>query len=242
MPRKAKGIVEQRSLFLKGCKFIHKAQKKHCEGGFGILGIDPAINSTGYAFRKSQASGVKTGTITSSTYGFSRLIKIETAFRKILDQKRFAPFVVIEGYAMNATWGREAAGELGGVIRRLLYFKKRPLLVVSPLTLKAWVKAKKKEHIMLEILDRFGVKISNSDAADAFILQDIGFRCLLMVHCVIKENLNDPEDVRVFFKGEEYKDTDGLEKLFKYQANSLFKIILNQGSYAEFFLKARPEL
>ena len=242
MHKKPKGVIEQRNAFLRGCKCIYKAQKEYCGGGFGVLGIDPAINSTGFAFRKNQASGIKTGAIKSSTYGFSRLIKIERVFRKILDQKNFTPFVAIEGYAMNATWGREAAGELGGVIRRLLYFKKRPLLVISPLTLKAWVKAKKKENIMLEILDKFGVKISNSDAADAFILQDIAFRCLLLVHKAIKSKLSDPEDVRVFFKDAEYQEADGLEKLFKYQADSLFKIILSQGANVEIFSKVKPEL
>ena len=236
---KPKGVIEQRLAFIRGSKFIVRAVNKHCVDPIEILGIDPARGSTGWCYRNCGGI-IKTGAIASSSYGFSRIIRIENQLRKMLNGK--CPFVAIEGYAMNAKWGRELAGEVGGVIRRLLYYKHRPLLVISPLTIKAWVKAKSKDQVMLEILDQYKIKITNNDAADAFIIQEVGHKAVLMAQAVVKSKIKDPEEIRLFLKNKDYESTEGLKGLFRYQENSLFKMIYSQGSQVEFFLKAKPEL
>jgi len=230
-------IEERRFEFLFGAKCIYKLATEYCgmkNESCEILAIDPARGNTGYAFRDSDDE-IKTGNIVPGTKGFSKVIYVEKKLRKLLEDS--FPFVAIEGYAMNAKWGRELAGELGGVIRRLLYFKKRPLLVISPLTIKAWIKAKKKEQIMLEILDRYKVKISNSDAADAFVLQEICHKSILMSSAVVGSGISEPEDIRIFLKNEDYKLRKGLENLYRYQENSLFNLISSQGRNIGFFLK-----
>lgn len=239
MGRKPKGVVEQREAFLAGCKFIVRALDNYCSDPFEVLSIDPARGGTGWCYLKKTGK-IKTGVIVPPSWGFSRVITIEKKLRKILGNRK--PFVVIEGYALNATFGRESAGELGGVIRRLLYYKKRPLIAVSPLTLKAWVKAKRKDQIMLEILDRYQVKILDNNAADAFILQEVCSKAILLAKSVVSSGIDSHTDVRLFLKNEDYKETKGLKKLFRYQESSLFRLIMNQGRNVEFFFKAPPAL
>jgi Holliday junction resolvasome RuvABC endonuclease subunit len=232
--RKIIGVNDQRQEFCLGSKAICKAVNGFCNNPIEILGIDPSISSTGFAIRKNDI--VSTGNISQKSYGFSRLINIEKKLRDTLED--LSPFVAIEGYAMNAKWGREKAGELGGIIRRLLFFKKRPLLVISPLTIKSWVKAKGKDTVMLEILDRYKVKISNNDAADAFIIQEICHKAVLLSQSVFESKIRKPEEVRLFLKNEDYKKIiPELESLFRYQEKSLFKLIFTQGRYVEFFSK-----
>jgi len=235
MPKRKMGIAEQRERFVLGCKFINKAREEYCHK-FDVLGIDPSRSSTGWAlFRKK----IKTGTFVSKSSGFSRVIYVGSKINRLLEQ--MTPFVGIEGYAYNSTYGREGAGELGGVIREKLYNYNRPFLVIAPLTLKAWLKAKSKSQIMLEILDRYKIKISNEDAADAFVIADIVQKALhlaeLVVHCEL-----EPEEVREFLKDEKYKNSPHLEKLYKYQINSLFNIIWKSGASCEFFKKSPPTL
>ena len=231
------GIKEQRKEFVKGAACIVNTTAKYCGSKVEVLGIDPARGSTGFALRRKSGKIITGNVTTPDLYGFSKVIKIELAIRRIL--KKSSPFVILEGYAMNSRWGREKAGELGGVIRRLLYFKKRPLLLVSPLTIKAWIKAKGKDQIMLEILDRYKVKISNSDAADAFVLQEIGHKALLLSKEVVASKVKTSEEVRLFLKEEEYKKEPELENLFRYQEQSLFNLLVSQGMNVEFFSKER---
>jgi len=226
-------IYEQRESFVIGCKLIEQVRKTYCQE-FLTMGVDPSINSTGWAIRNSDIS-VKVGTITAKSSGFSRLIRIERRLRKILDG--ISPFIGIEGYAYNKKYGREQAGELGGVIRRLFFFKKRPLLVISPLTVKAWVKAAKKNQILLEIYDQFKIKITNDDAADAFLLSEITRNALLLAHHVVTLKL-DSDNIKDYFGDCEYIEQKGLKKLLKYQASSLFRLILSHGKQVAFFLKS----
>ena len=238
MPKKKLGMFEQRELFIAGCKFIERARKKYCGSSFDVFGIDPSISSTGYVYRKV-GEEVKTGVIVQKTYGFSRLVRTEILLKKAIGDKKF--FVGLEDYAYGSKWGREQMGELGGVIRRLLYKKRLPMLTVSPTTLKAWLRAKQKSQIMLEILDRYKIKISNEDAADAFVLADIVYNAIHLANDVVINNLNS-EDVRLYLKNENYKTRVPLKKLYKYQANSLFRLIFVHGVNCEFFLKSKPTL
>jgi len=238
MPRKDKrmGVAEQREQFILGCKFIEQARLKYCKR-YDTLGIDPARGSTGWAFFFKNK--IQTGVFISKGWGFSKVMYIESKVKQILNQTK--PFVGIEGYAHNAKWGREAAGELGGVLRKSFFFYKRPMLVISPLTLKAWLKAKSKSQIMLEILDRYKIKINQEDAADAFVIADIIQKTLHLAHDVVLDKVL-PEEVREYMKVETYKRVDSLRNLYKYQATSLFNLIWKNGSTCEFFTESPPIL
>ena len=236
---KKMGIAEQREEFIIGCKFINRARKKYCNK-FDVLGIDPARGSTGYCLHSPDTYvELEIGTTVPKTIGFSKVLKIENTVEFLLRNTK--PFVVLEGYAMNAKWGREKAGELGGVIRRVLFLDRRPLLIVSPLTIKAWVKASSKSQIMLEILDKYKIKIPSDDAADAFVLKEIGHKALHLAFHVVRNKIR-ALDVKDYLRDEDYKERSALSKLYKYQANSLFKLICNQGRNSEFFLEGYPIL
>ena len=237
MIMKPVGVKEQRLAFVERSKYILETLEQYCDPGV-IYGIDPARGSTGYAIRK-KGGEIKTGAIVPKTYGFSKAMVVRSNLNVLIGQKR--PLLALEGYAHNARFGREKAGELGGLIRSVLYIKKVPLLIVAPLTIKAWIKAKKKEHIMLEILDKYGIKIANQDAADAFVLQEIGHKFILMARSVASREFEDAEEIRLFLKNSIYKnDFKGLDKLFKYQEAQLFRLILSQGLNLQFFLRDNP--
>lgn len=241
MPKKAKSVHELRERFIDGCRFITRAVEEKCDPeNLEVLGIDPSLTSTGFAYRDLREK-VKTGVIKSEFHGFIRTIDIRKRLNHLMLEKK--PFCVIEGYSYNSRWNREALAELGGVIRELMVVKKRPLFVVSPLTVKAWLKAKKKEQIMLEILDKFKVKISSSDAADAFVLQHFAYTAVRLAQDVMQEDLRTPDDVRLYLKDQTYQKNNPKDlSLFKYQAESLMRIIGSQGPNVEIYLLHKPEL
>lgn len=242
MPKKkAKSVHELRERFIEGCNFINRAVVEKCDSRkLEVLGIDPSLTSTGFAYRDYKGE-VKTGVIKSELYGFIRTLEIRRRLNHIINGRN--PFCVIEGYSYNSRWNREALAELGGVIRELMVVKKRPLFVVSPLSVKAWLKAKKKEQIMLEILDKFKVKISSSDAADAFVLQHFAYTAVKLAQDAIEEDLRTSDDVRLYFKNQTYKKNNPKDlSLFKYQAESLMRIIGSQGSNVEIYSLHKPEL
>jgi len=237
MADKPKGIVSQRLAFIKNCSYVVDTVDKYCEGG-QVLGIDPGRGCTGFAYRADKS--IKTGAMIPKTYGFSKAIRIEQALKKLLDGRR--PLIALEGYAHNARFGREKAGELGGLIRKVLYHKKRPLVIIAPNTVKSWIKAGKKENIMLEILDKYGVKITNQDAADAFVMQEVAWNMWLMARAVVYSGIDNADGVRLYLKNMDYKDFhQDLDKLLRHQEQTLFRLINSQGPGIQFFLKTKPE-
>ena len=237
--KKVYNVNEQRQMFLDGCRNIEYLRKKYGKG-FNVMGIDPARGITGLAIRKDGRSA-RRGIIKPKTWGFSRMVVIEKLIEHQLSKKEKL-FIGIEGYSYNSTWGREAAGELGGIIRRSLFKYKRPLLVISPLTVKAWIGASKKGNIMLEILDRYKVKIEDDNEADAFLLADITEKTLAMAHFITNSKIGNVDDVRICFRDESYKEDSYLEDLFKYQAKGVFNLIFRSENIAiDFFRDTPPE-
>ena len=237
--KKVYNVDEQRQMFLDGCENIEYIRKKYGKG-FNVMGIDPARSITGLAVRK-EGKSARRGFVKPSSWGFSRMIVIEKVIKHQLDKEEDC-FVGIEGYSYNSKWGREAAGELGGIIRRLLFRYKVPLLVISPLTVKAWIGASKKGNIMLEILDRYKIKIEDDNEADAFLLADITEKALMMAHFIVNSSIKDIDDVRVCFRDELYKEYFHLENLFKYQAKGLFNLIFkSETTVLDFFRDTPPE-
>jgi hypothetical protein len=232
---KKMNVFEQRESFILGCKTINEARKEYCKD-FNVIGIDPARSSTGFSIGK-HPDKFKTGAIVPKYEGFSKVIYVEKMVRQILDKTKSNSFIGIEGYAHNAKWGREAAGELGGVLRRLFYYKHRPLIVIAPTTIKAWIRANKKSNIMLEILDKYKVKISNEDAADAYLISRITYSVLRLAKVVTDSNIKIPEEVRIFLKERECDQDSFFKKMPKYQIESLFRLISTQGQNVLFFQK-----
>jgi len=239
MPKiKFKGIADKRKAFVRNCKKINKARLRYCNE-FNVLGIDPSISSSGFCSRLEDKTEVWVKQPSRFSTGFAKVMEIEQGVLNSLEKTDY-PFCGMEGYAYGKKWGRERLGELGGVIKRTLFLHKTPLLIIAPLTGKSWVKAKSKSQTMLEILDRFKIKISNEDAADAFIIADIVLRSLYISKHVAEGGYLS-KDMLNYFKKEEYKEIPELSSLFKYQANSLFNLIAGHGDEVLFFAnKKKP--
>jgi Holliday junction resolvasome RuvABC endonuclease subunit len=82
---------------------------------------------------------------------------------------------------MGAKWGREQAGELGGVIKVMLYehqYIRDNIIIVPPANLKNFVGCKgnaPKEDVKLAVFQQYNVdfKGHKNDEADAYVLAQI---------------------------------------------------------------------
>lgn len=84
--------------------------------------------------------------------------------------------VAIEGYAMNAKWGREMAGELGGHLRILLWQAGIPYIIVPPSLVKKYVTGKgvaPKDVMMMTVFKRWGYESPCNNSCDAYVLSRI---------------------------------------------------------------------
>lgn len=100
-----------------------------------ILGLDLSLTSPGTAIVENghlvDASTIK---VPAKLRDAARLVHIEDAVSLALFEPYKADLVAIEGYSFGAKNAREALGELGGVVRRLLYLSEVPYIVIPPTT------------------------------------------------------------------------------------------------------------
>jgi len=90
------------------------------------VGIDLSLTSTGWA----TASG--TGTISTKMKGMERLEFIHDSILNLLETIPF-PIVAVEGYAFaKQTSHAHAQGELGGIIRMMMFRNQVPWIEVPP--------------------------------------------------------------------------------------------------------------
>lgn len=85
--------------------------------------------------------------------------------------------VALEGYAMESKWGRELAGELGGLVRVLSMRElRRAPLIVAPSALKKFVTGggkADKDAMKAAIKEKWGPDFKSHDQADAYGLARI---------------------------------------------------------------------
>lgn len=148
-----------------------------------ILAFDLSLISTGY-YILSENKPIKGGFLTSkggviksSLKEDARLYFIEQRIDLLLKTHK-PDLVVIEGYSFGSR-GRAtfSSGELGGVIRLLLFRKKIPYLVVAPTSLKKFISGKgnsSKDMMLLKTYKKYGIEFDNNNICDAFGLAMIG--------------------------------------------------------------------
>jgi len=151
-----------------------------------ILGVDPSLTSTGYAYRDLEGK-VKTGRIVpGDLQGPWRLSYIRKRMEAILLACE-PKLIVYEGYAMGFGSKRNPGrvfdiGELGGVLKLLFWERGIDVVLVSPSTLKMTVAGKGtlskgikgKRELQAAIKRRFDLDVSQSDEADAAGLMIVG--------------------------------------------------------------------
>ncbi len=110
----------------------------------------------------------------------ARLIGIRKWFTDWLTLQHRAgiSIVAMEGYASNAKFGREMAGELGGVVKMVVWeVTGKSALIVPPTSLKKFVTgsgAGKKNVMIAHVYKRWGEMFSDDNQADAFALEKFG--------------------------------------------------------------------
>lgn len=142
-----------------------------------VLGIDPSLSSTGFSYRFD--GELYTGRIESKKLtGPARLKYIRDRMAEVLDVAQ-PSYIGYEDYAMSMrAHNAFHLGELGGVLRLLIWERGIDVLLVSPAGLKKAVvgkgnadKGKKDKPEMREaIASKFGYDLRQNDEADAFAL------------------------------------------------------------------------
>lgn len=137
------------------------------------LGIDPSLNSTGYAFQNDEGQ-IVTGRIKPGKLrSVERLAFIRDSIRD-LAAKVEPTLAVIEDYAMGARGKTFHIGEGGGVIRLALRDSGVRIVAISPQSLKMFAiggrkSGRGKEAIRLSVAQKWGYRVDNDDEADAFV-------------------------------------------------------------------------
>lgn len=141
-----------------------------------MLGVDASLSSTGYAY---QSKGrLVTGRITTDKLrGTHRLVYLRKQLEKVM--LLAAPtLVVYEDYAMGARGNNMFnIGELGGVLKTLIWEKGVDLLLIPPTTMKsviAFSGRAEKADITKALETRFGLSVKQHDEADATGLMIVG--------------------------------------------------------------------
>jgi Holliday junction resolvasome RuvABC endonuclease subunit len=149
-----------------------------------IIGIDLSLSATGIAIPSADGWGLSTISPPPKLAGMERLDHIS---REISRRTMEASLVVCEEIAFSRNMaGHSEVVMLHGLLRHGWWFDKIPLVLVSATSLKKFVcghggsskNPVKKEHVMMSVLDRWGLRPADSNQADAIVLAQIG-RCLL---------------------------------------------------------------
>lgn len=92
---------------------------------------------------------------------------------EVLRKKHGIEAVAMEGYSFGSTNGREAAGELGGLIKWTLWLAGVTIWIVPPTTLKKFITGKgtaRKEMMIKEVFKRWGYEAADNNDCDAYAL------------------------------------------------------------------------
>lgn len=141
-----------------------------------VLGIDASLSSTGYAY---QVDGkLITGRVTTDKLrGTHRLVYLRNQLERVIALSS-PTLIVYEDYAMGARGNNMFhIGELGGVLKALIWEKGVDLLLVPPTTMKsviAFSGRAEKTDIIKALQNRFGFSVSQHDEADAAGLMIVG--------------------------------------------------------------------
>jgi Holliday junction resolvasome RuvABC endonuclease subunit len=177
-----------------------------------VIGIDPSLNSTGYAYRyqRDGTAELYTGHIDPrSLRGPYRLAYVRNQMARVLDAAQ-PQLAVYEDYAMGAGKGPRSnnafhLGELGGVLKTLLWERGVDILLVSPGTLKKALTGnghadrgvKGKPMMRAALAARYGVKLMQDDEADGFALLALGERWAGSRHAAPDLDLGGLSDLKL---------------------------------------------
>jgi len=155
-----------------------------CSASGVVLGIDQSYS--GFALTAMAIGGppdYASWLYHSTGSGAKRVVSIREFLRSIalwLETERFAvEDAVMEGYAPGAKFGRELAGELGGMVKVWLWdmWSIEPYLV-APMSLKKYVTGKgtkvQKNQMLLYTYKKWGAEFHDDNLCDSYGLARLG--------------------------------------------------------------------
>ena len=143
-----------------------------------LLALDLSLRETGYCVFNANAELVTSGVIKTKHTGTNRLKHIRHQVDEIINVYKIK-YAVIEDYAYAAKGRVFSIGELGGVIKVLLWDYTILVMKVTPSELKKFVTGKgnaKKELMLLNVYKKFGFDTDNNNIADAYALRRFAFK------------------------------------------------------------------
>lgn len=149
------------------------------EEGYAVVGVDQSLSHTAWWMRFGDGS-LRSGSIRSKPedfdHSYDRLRWIRREWREVLQWAPRGSWVFTEGYAFGAKRGREALGELGGMLRIEALDQGMKVIAVSPPTLKAFVCSggAKKELMLQQTLKTWGYEATDNNDCDAYCLMKVG--------------------------------------------------------------------
>lgn len=135
-----------------------------------ILGLDLSLTAPGFAIDLGPY------TLKPRGAGVERLAWFDE-YMTMFASSQEPRLAVIEHYAFNSPYGREALGELGGVVKLALHKLGIPHVVIAPATLKKYATGSgkaNKDEMLAAAIKRSGLDITNNNVADAWWLYQMG--------------------------------------------------------------------
>jgi crossover junction endodeoxyribonuclease RuvC len=141
------------------------------------IGIDPSLTATAIVAIDSAGGFVNAMICKTGTTGPERLVRIRKQAENFIGRYEDQTALIgIEHYAMGAKWGREALGELGGVLRVMMYENGQQYIEIAPMQLKQFATGKgtaQKDHVLMAAYKKWGLEFKTNDEADAFIAAQV---------------------------------------------------------------------
>lgn len=137
------------------------------------VGLDLSLTGTGMVAISQDGTILFKTTIKNKLRGEERLQFIRNEILDMVERFPTARYCV-EGYAMGIRTGQSfSIGELGGVIKLLLWEQGKIFHIVSPTSLKKFILGKgvgDKDMVIMNVFKRWGFEAKTSDEADALVL------------------------------------------------------------------------
>ena len=142
-----------------------------------IIGLDLSLTHTGFVLLNNGRVIAYATIIPKKLRGVQRLYFVKTEIKKVLT--RYKPqLAVVEGYAYSPNANMAfSIGELGGIIKQLLYVNGVNYFMVAPKTLKKFTTGNgnaNKEMMKLAVIKDWKVELNTEHEYDAFGLATMG--------------------------------------------------------------------
>lgn len=143
------------------------------------LGVDQSLRCSGVAvIGRNQELEYVGDIVPGKLTGAPRLGCIRSALRDVLAANPEINYAAIEGYSYGSSVGRTfELGEVGSVVKLVLWDAGIPFIVVSPASLKQFVSgngSSDKEHMRMAVLSKWGLDFADrDDQCDAYGLAQV---------------------------------------------------------------------